>query len=86
MEDAKWMKFIEVIGRPEADLVESYFNAHGIQTQLIHEAYYQFDVGYTAGRVEILVPNYQVDEAKKLYEQSGWEFDITEEDGDDGDA
>jgi len=80
MDEAKWVKLIEVLARSQADLLESYLNAHGIQTQLIHEAYYQFKVGYSAGRVEILVPNYQLDEAKKLYVRSGWNFDITEVD------
>ena len=85
MEGAKWVKLIEILGRTQADLVESYLSAHGIQVQLIHEAYYQFDVGYTAGRVEILVPNYQLDEAKNLYERSGWDFDVTEIDDEDFD-
>lgn len=82
MEEAKWVKLLEVLARSQADLVESYLSAHGVQVQLIHEAYYQFDVGYTAGRVEILVPNYQLDEAKNLYERSGWDFDVTESDDD----
>lgn len=80
MEEAKWVKLIEVLARSQADLVESYLNAHGIMTELIHEAYYQYRVGYTAGRVEILVPNYQFDDAKRLYEKSGWDFDVNEDD------
>jgi hypothetical protein len=83
MEEAKWVKLLEVLGRSQADLVESYLNAHGIQTELIHEAYYQFHVGYSAGRVEVLVPSYQLAEAEKLYEKSGWDFDVTETDDED---
>lgn len=85
MEGIKWVKFIETNGRTDADLVESYFKAHGIEIELIHEAYYQYKLGYPAGRVEILVPNYQLGEAQKLYAASGWDFDITETDEDDED-
>lgn len=85
MEEAKWVKLIEVNGRMHADLVESYLKAHGIEAEIIHEAYYQYHVGYSAGRVEVLVPNYQLDEARKLYELSGWDFDITETDDDEYD-
>jgi hypothetical protein len=80
MEGAKWVRFIEVGGRLHADLVESYIKAHGIETELIQEAYFQYRVGAALGPVEILVLNYQLDEAQKLYAKSGWDFDITETD------
>jgi hypothetical protein len=84
MDEIKWVKFIEVFERMHADLVESYFKAHGIETQIIQEAYYQYKIGSAAmGPVEILVLNYQLDEAQKLYAASGWNFDITETDNDD---
>jgi hypothetical protein len=83
MSETKWVLFIDVFERPQADLVESYFKAHGIETQIIQEAYYQYEIGYTApGRVQILVPNNQLDEAQKLYAASGWNFEITETDDD----
>ena len=52
----------------DADLIESYFKAHGIETELIQEAYEHFMSACIAERVQILVPNYQLDEAQKLYE------------------
>ena len=83
MDEIKWVKFIEVFERMHADLVESYFKAHDIETQIIQEAYFQYEIGIAApGRVQILVPNYQLDEAQKLYEESGWNFDTTETDED----
>ena len=84
MDGIKWVKFIEVFGRMHADLVESYFRAHGIETELIQDAYHR-QLSADMGRVQILVPNYQLDEAQKLYAASGWNFDITETDDDEDD-
>ena len=78
MDKVNWIKFIEVFERSHADLVESYFNAHGIETQVVQEAYYEYQIGGAAfGRIEILVPNYQIEDARRLYAQSGWDFDTT---------
>ncbi len=85
MAEEKWVKFIEVLGHMEATLIESYFTAHGIEIELVTEAYYQYKVGAGMGRVEILVPNYQLADAQKLYAKSGWNFDITEIDDDEDD-
>jgi hypothetical protein len=83
MNEVKWVTFIEVFERSHADLVESYFKAHGIETEVVQEAYYEYQIGGAAlGRIQILVPNYQLDEAKKLYAASGWNFDTTETDDD----
>lgn len=82
MDGAKWVKFIEVGGRMHADLVESYFKAHGIETELIQDAYYQYRIGAALGPVEILVLNYQLEDAQKLYAASGWDFDTSETDDD----
>jgi hypothetical protein len=86
MNEINWVKFIEVFERSHADLIESYFKAHGIITQVVQEAYYEYQIGGAAlGRIQILVPNYQLDEAKKYYEESGWDFDTTETDIDEDD-
>jgi hypothetical protein len=86
MKEPKWSKLMEVFGRDEAELIKSYLEAHGIGIELIQEAYYQYKLGSAStGRVEILVPNYQLDEAQKLYAASGWNFDITETDDDEDD-
>ncbi len=77
-----WVKLIEVPGQLEATLLESYLKAHGIETELIQEAY---DKLLGLGSVQILVPNYQLAEARNLYEKSGWDFDVTETDDDDED-
>lgn len=83
MNEPKWVKLIEVFERIHADLVESYFKAHGVETQIIQEAYFEYRIGSAAfGSIEILVPDFQLDEAKKLYEETGWNFDTTEIDED----
>jgi hypothetical protein len=86
MEEIKWVKIIEVFERAHADLVESYFKAHGIKTEVVQEAYYEYQIGGAAfGRIQILVPNYQLDEAQELYATSGWNFDTTEPNDDEAD-
>jgi hypothetical protein len=81
MDKVNWVQFIEVFERSHADLIESYFIAHGIKTEVVQEAYYEYQIGGAAfGRIQILVPNYQLVEAQKLYEVSGWNFDTTETD------
>jgi hypothetical protein len=86
MSEEKWVKFIEVFERVHAELVESYFKAHGVETQIIQEAYYQYEIGSAAmGPVQVLVPNYQLEDAQKLYAESGWNFDTTETDDEEDD-
>lgn len=88
MSEEKWVKFIEVFERVHAELVESYFKAHGVETQIIQEAYYQYEIGSAAmGPVQVLVLNYQLEDARKLYAESGWNFDTiaTDDDEDDED-
>jgi hypothetical protein len=69
MDELKWEVLVEVQGRLEADLLQSYLEAYGIQTEIFQES-----VGHSAfpvtidglGRVQIFVPKEQLDEARKL--------------------
>lgn len=82
--EINWVKLIEVFERSHADLVESYLEAHGIQTEVIQEAYYEYQIGGAAfGAIQILVPSNQLDDARKLYTESGWNFDTTDDDEED---
>jgi len=85
MEKAKWVKFIDVGERMHADLIESYFKAHGITIELVQESYEKTTFGFGLGGVRILVPDFQLDEARNLYSATGWDFDITETDDDEHD-
>lgn len=79
MKDLNWVNFMEVFERSHADLLESYFTAHGIKTEIIQEAYYEYQIGGAAlGSIQILVPNNQLKDARKLYAESGWDFDTSE--------
>ena len=80
MDEVKWAKLMEVIEREHAELVKSYLNAHDIEVELIQESYASFAYRFTVGRVEILVPNFQIKEARSLYDASGWDFEIQEDD------
>lgn len=80
---ARWVTLAEVYGRSRALLIDSFLKAHGVETHLVQEAYYAFKYSADLGFVQILVPDYQFQQARKLYKQSGWKFDTrgTDEDG-----
>jgi hypothetical protein len=69
MDELKWELLVEVQGRLEADLLQSYLEAYGIQTEIFQES-----VGHNAfpvmvdglGRVQIFVSKEQLNEARKL--------------------
>lgn len=69
MNELKWEVLTEIQGRLEADLLESYLEAQGIDTELIQES-----VGHTAipvmidglGRVQVFVPRRLLGEARRL--------------------
>ena len=69
MDEMKWELLVEVQGRLEADLLQSYLEAYGIQTEIFQES-----VGHNAfpvmidglGRVQIFVSKEQLDEARNL--------------------
>ena len=71
MDEMKWEVLVEIQGRLEADLLESYLEAHGIDVELFQES-----VGHTIypvtidglGRVQIFVPKEKLTEARQLLE------------------
>ena len=68
MDELKYEKLSEVQGRPEADMIESYLEAQGIDVELFQES-----VGHSAfpvtvdgfGRVQIFVPKSKILEARE---------------------
>ncbi len=68
MDTMKWDVVLEVQGRLEADLIESYLEANGIDVELVQES-----VGHTSfpvtvdglGLVQIFVPKDKFHEARK---------------------
>jgi hypothetical protein len=69
MDELKWKLLVEVQGRLEADLLKSYLEAYGIQTEIFQES-----VGHNAfpvmvdglGRVQIFVSKEQLTEAEEI--------------------
>jgi hypothetical protein len=72
MDKLKWEKLTEVQGRLEAELIESYLEANGVDVELIQES-----VGYSAfpvmvdglGRVQIFVPKEKSLDAHELLKE-----------------
>ena len=68
MDELKYEKLSEVQGRMEADMIESYLEAQGIDVELFQES-----VGHSAfpvtvdgfGRVQIFVPKSKIQEARE---------------------
>ncbi len=69
MDTMKWERLIEVQGRLEAELIESYLEANGVDVELIQES-----IGHSAfpvmvdglGRVQIFIPKEKSQEAREL--------------------
>jgi hypothetical protein len=69
MDTMKWQKLTEVQGRLEAELIESYLEANGVDVELVQES-----VGHSAfpvmvdglGCVQIFVSNEKILEAREL--------------------
>jgi hypothetical protein len=69
MDTLKWEKLIEVQGRLEAELIESFLEANGVDVELFQES-----IGHSAypvmidglGRVQIFVSKNQIQEAREL--------------------
>ncbi|RJP54494.1 MAG: hypothetical protein C4583_02480 [Anaerolineaceae bacterium] len=72
MDELKWAKLTEVYGRMEAELIESYLEANGIDVELFQEA-----VGHQIypttidglGRVQVFVIKENLAEARKMIER-----------------
>lgn len=69
MDTMKWEKLMEVQGRLEAELIESFLEANGVDVELFQES-----IGHSAypvmidglGRVQIFVSKNQIQEAREL--------------------
>ena len=72
MDELKWEMLTTVQGRMEADVLKTYFEAHGIEIELIQEAvgHHIYPVTVNGlGRVELFVAKEQAEEARKLLEE-----------------
>ena len=71
MNELTWAKLTEVYGRMDADLIESYLEAQGIDVELFQEAVghqiYPTTVDGLA-KVQVFVPKEFLDEARQLLE------------------
>lgn len=71
MDELKWELLTEVQGRMEADLLKSYFEAHGINIELFQEAvgHHIYPVTVNGlGRVQLFVAKEQAEAARQLLE------------------
>lgn len=72
MDSMKWERLTEVQGRLEAELIESFLEANGVDVELIQES-----VGHSAfpvmvdglGRVQIFIPKEKAGEAHELLKE-----------------
>ncbi len=75
-EEMKYEKLTEIQGRLEADMLESYLEAQGVDVELIQESVGRSSYAVMVdglGRVQVFVPREKIDEARELLKafQSG---------------
>jgi hypothetical protein len=71
MDELKWAKLTEVYGRMDADLIESYLEANGVDVELFQEAVGHHIYPTTMdglAKVQIFVAKENLDEALSLIE------------------
>jgi len=72
MDKLKWELLAEIYGRMEAELIESYLEAHGIPVELFQEAVGHHIYPTTLdgmGRVQVFVPREYAREARGLFQE-----------------
>ncbi len=84
MDEMKYEKLTDLQGRLEANMVESFLEAQGIDVELIQESIGQSSYAVTInglGRVQVFVPRDQIKEARELLKafRNGMDEDRTEE-------
>ena len=83
MEEMKYEKLTDVQGRLEANMVESYLEAQGIDVELIQESIGQSSYALTVdgiGRVQVFVPREKIEEARQLLKELREGIDEDEKD------
>ncbi len=83
MDEMKYEKVGEANSRVEAEIIESFLEAEGIDVELIEESISRSAYAVATARVEIFVPKEQIEQARELLEP----FDDikSEEDGNEED-
>ena len=66
MDEMKYEKIAEANSRAEAEVIESFLEAEGIDVELIEESISHTAYALATARVEIFVPNEKVKQALKL--------------------
>jgi len=66
MDEMKYEKIAEANSRAEAEVIESFLEAEGIDVELIEESISHTTYAVATARVEIFVPNEKVKQALKL--------------------
>jgi hypothetical protein len=69
MDPLKYEKLVEIQGRMDADVLESFLEANGIDVELIQESIGQSIYPVTIdglGRVQVFVPKSKIKEAREL--------------------
>ncbi len=66
MDEMKYEKIAEANSRAEAEVIESFLEAEGIDVELVEESISHTAYAVATARVEIFVPNEKVKQALKL--------------------
>ena len=67
MDQLKYEVLAEIQGRLEADVIESYLEAHGIDVELIQASIDRSSYVTMLGRVQVFVPKDKIREARELF-------------------
>ena len=79
MDELKYEKIGEANSRAEADIIESFLEAEGVDVELVEQSVSRSAYGFATARVELFVPKEKAQQALKLLKS----FDDIQTDEDD---
>lgn len=82
MDEMKYAKLTEVLGRWKAEIVESFLKSEGIDVVLIQDSLSQSSYVVPFAPVQVFVPKENLDQARELIKDLEASFQETEEDED----
>jgi hypothetical protein len=77
MDKLQYVKLVELFSRSQADLLESYLEAYGVDVELIQESVAESSYSSAYHRIQVFVPRDMFQQARELLKS----FDIEKEDG-----
>ena len=83
MDEMKYAKLTEVLGRWKAEILESFLESEGIDVELIQDSLSHMFYTHAFAPVQIFVPNERLEQARELLKEFDDNFEKDDEEEED---